>query len=115
MSAYDDWMRSVKTVPYPESLYNGQPPSEPQDRAGTSRAAARSVEHSSANARNMVLSAINASLNGATDDEIEQRTGLRHQTASARRRELVLLGEVRDSGERRATRSGRKAVVWVAA
>lgn len=50
---------------------------------------------------------------GATDDEVEVATGLRHQTASARRRTLVLKGLVIDSGRRRATRSGRQAVVWI--
>ena len=49
---------------------------------------------------------------GATDEEIELRTGLKHQTASARRRELVISGLVEDSGERRLTTSGRKAIVW---
>ena len=51
---------------------------------------------------------------GATDDEIEAALDLRHQTASARRRELVLKGLVDDSGEKRRTRSGRNATVWVA-
>lgn len=50
---------------------------------------------------------------GATDDEVEFVTGMIHQTASARRRELVLDGLVKDSGQRRDTRSGRKATVWV--
>jgi hypothetical protein len=51
---------------------------------------------------------------GATDDEIEAKLGMLHQNASARRRTLVLRGYVRDSGLRRATRSRRKAVVWIA-
>lgn len=50
---------------------------------------------------------------GWTDDELECHTKLPHQTVSARRRELVLKGLIEDSGERRKTRSGRKAVVWV--
>jgi hypothetical protein len=49
---------------------------------------------------------------GATDDEIEVALKLRHQTVSARRRELVLLSQVTDSGRRRKTRSGRSAIVW---
>lgn len=49
---------------------------------------------------------------GATCDEIEEGLGLRHQTASARVRELAQAGLLKDSGERRATRSGRKAAVW---
>lgn len=49
---------------------------------------------------------------GATDDEIEEMFGLRHQTASARRRELVIRGLVRDSGYKKPTRSGSDATVW---
>lgn len=51
---------------------------------------------------------------GSTDDQIEVALDLRHQTASARRRDLVLDGAVKDSRERRKTRSGRSAAVWVA-
>ncbi len=50
---------------------------------------------------------------GRTDDEIEQALNMRHQTVSARRRELVLAGKVVDSGRTRKTRSGCKATVWV--
>ncbi len=50
---------------------------------------------------------------GRTDDEIEQALNMIHQTASARRRELVLAGKVKDSGRTRATRRGRQATVWV--
>ena len=65
--------------------------------------------------RRQVLEAIRASgAHGMTDDEAEQALGLRHQTASARRRELVLSGHVADTGERRQTRSGRLATVWAA-
>jgi predicted transcriptional regulator len=49
---------------------------------------------------------------GMTDDEIEVALGLRHQTASARRRELELMGRVFRVGTR-ATRSGRQAGVYV--
>jgi hypothetical protein len=48
----------------------------------------------------------------STDDELEAATGWRHQTVSARRRELVMLGLVVDSGKRRETSSGRAATVW---
>lgn len=50
---------------------------------------------------------------GATDDEMEIYLDMRHQTASARRRDLVIAGLVKESGERRKTRSGRTANVWV--
>ena len=51
---------------------------------------------------------------GATDEELERRLNMKHQTVSARRRELVLMGRVKDSGVKRRTTSGRKAVVWIA-
>ena len=56
-----------------------------------------------------------------TGDEVEVVTGLRHQTASARIYELKGGSErnpvpprIFDSGERRKTRSGRRAIVWTA-
>ena len=51
---------------------------------------------------------------GLTCDEVEELLGYRHQTASARIRELYLGGYIRDSFLRRMTRSNRTAVVWVA-
>jgi hypothetical protein len=50
---------------------------------------------------------------GATCDEVEVALGLRHQTASARMRELVMLGMATKTGRRRPTRSGRNAAVLV--
>lgn len=55
---------------------------------------------------------------GATDDEIEVSLTMRHQTASARRRELVKAGKVVADTYgmgRRETRSGATATVWVLA
>lgn len=49
---------------------------------------------------------------GATCDEVERVTGLRHQTASGQIRHLVERAFVRASASRRATRSGRRAIVW---
>ena len=49
---------------------------------------------------------------GRTCDEIEFDLGLRHQTASARMRELFQRGLVKRLGKRE-TRSGRKAYVWI--
>jgi hypothetical protein len=52
-------------------------------------------------------------LYGATCDEVEEILELRHQTASARIRELVLGGFIFDSGQRRLTRSERYARVYI--
>ena len=49
---------------------------------------------------------------GFTVDELEVLLHLTHQCCSARARELVLKGLIRDSGQRRKTRSGRNAIVW---
>ena len=49
---------------------------------------------------------------GATCWEIEQALGILHQTASARIRKLFKDGNLMDTGLRRATGSGRMAIVW---
>lgn len=75
----------------------------------TSRDAAQSVDGKTLRA--IVLAFIRGR-NGATCDDVEASLGLRHQTASARIRELVLGGHLIDSGKTNTTRSGRKATVW---
>lgn len=80
----------------------------------TSYAAARSMDGPAASIRERVFQAIKAAgANGVTSDQLEATMG-RHQTISARVRELSLLGRIMDTGRRRATRSGRKARVYVA-
>ena len=80
----------------------------------TSREAAESIQPAASSMRFRVLMYIKATgRTGSTDDEIEEALNMRHQTASARRRELVLSGHVEDSTRRRKTRSGRNATVWV--
>ena len=48
----------------------------------------------------------------STDDELEQRMQMRHQTLSSSRRHCVIKGWVTPTGGTRLTRSGRKANVW---
>ena len=48
----------------------------------------------------------------STDDEMEARMEMRHQTVSASRREAVKKGWVSPSGKKRPTRSGRNTNVW---
>ena len=55
-----------------------------------------------------------AKAHGLTDDELETLAGLPHQSASARRRGLVLKGFVKSSGKRRMTSNGKLAMAWVA-
>jgi len=78
----------------------------------TSREAADSVEQHVSELCGRVLAVIGRS-DGATCDEVEATLDLRHQTASARIREMFLAGKIRDGCERRLTRSGRRATVWV--
>lgn len=94
-------------------LYGGHPPHSDQE---TSLDAATSMKPIVDTLQDRVLAYIvNQGAAGATDDEIEQALQLRHQTASARRRELVLMRPPRilHDGTRRRTRSGRAAKVWI--
>lgn len=77
-----------------------------------SKAAAESIERDTPRLRRLVREEI-AATDGLTCDEVEERLNLRHQTASARVHELMESGQIRDSGMRRKTRSGRTATVWV--
>jgi len=68
------------------------------------------------NASHLVMVAreiFRAGATGVTDEEVETRLDMRHQTASARRRDLVIAGLVKKSKLRRETRSGSTATVWV--
>ena len=49
---------------------------------------------------------------GMTCDEVEVALNMKHQTVSARIRDLRSEAAIRDYSERRRTRSGRNAVVW---
>jgi hypothetical protein len=84
--------------------------------SATSKAAAAAALPDLGRLEALVLAHITRSAEtGATDDEIEVVLGLRHQSASARRRGLVQKKLVADSGRTRTTRSGRRATVWVRA
>lgn len=50
---------------------------------------------------------------GITCDEVECLIDGKHQTVSARFYDLHSAGVIVDSGEKRFTRSGRSATVWV--
>jgi predicted transcriptional regulator len=93
--------------------YNGRAPFEAG--SATSEAAADSLIDAAVTLRERVYRVIVAqAASGTTDDEIEQILKLRHQTVSARRRELELLGRVERTADRRRTSSGRFAAVYVA-
>ena len=50
---------------------------------------------------------------GITDEQIEDALRLKHQSASARRWEMMIRGLVVDSGRQGVNRSGCKATLWV--
>lgn len=78
----------------------------------TSKAAAAAIEPAAKTYRAVVLAYLRGrGVHGATCDEVEQAIGLIHQTASARIRELAQAGLIFEAGKR-ATRTGRAAVVW---
>ena len=87
------------------------------DTIATSRAAANDELHSQVERdRATILDYISSERDGgATDDEIENATGIKGNSARPRRIELARAGliEGRD-GVTRKTRSGRPAVVWFA-
>lgn len=80
-----------------------------------SAAANDSISPDKARLRRLVLTFIrHRGLVGATSDEVEISLRLSHQTVSARISELKASGELRDTGRRRPTRSGRGAAVLIA-
>jgi predicted transcriptional regulator len=79
----------------------------------TSKDAAGSMKPKAAALRQRILAELQVRGSfGATCDELEGAMGLAHQTASARLREMALKGLIVDSEMKRATRSGRWAIVW---
>ena len=86
-----------------------------QPHSATSKAAADSAGVRAPSQRERVLRAIQmVGRLGATDEEIQIALNINPSTQRPRRIELMDDGLVRDSGTTRRTRSGRRAVVWVA-
>jgi len=81
--------------------------------SATSRQSAVEIKAPAVNLRALVYGEI-INTGGATDQEIQQALNLDPSTQRPRRVELVHMGQVRDSGRKRKTVSGRMAVVWVA-
>ena len=79
----------------------------------TSQAAAEALEGKLGGMRQVVLDHVRGGA-GLTCEEVEEQLEMRHQTAGPRINELVKVGLLYDSGERRRTTSGRMATVWKA-
>ncbi len=80
----------------------------------TSKAARVSIDPGHLRAK-VLAHIVSCGVRGATCDEVEVALRMTHQTASARVNELKGRHAIVDSGNRRPTRSGRGAAVWVKA
>ncbi len=94
------------------NLYDGEPPHEDVD---TSIAAAQKILPDVGTIQREVFEYFkNCSREGSTDEQMFDALGriTQQNTYRPRRRELVLMNLLVDSGRRKANRSGRDAVVW---
>lgn len=103
---------TMDNLPHEDMPLFRDPPA--QEHSKTSKAAARSMRKpKTASLRDQVMAFIRIR-GGATDEEIQIALDMPASTQRPRRVELMQAGLVRDSGEVRNTKSGRKAVVWKA-
>lgn len=81
----------------------------------TSREAAAAGQDAAARSRRLILQIVTgAGVRGCTLDEVSAATGKPPNQISGRFTDLERLGLIGRSGERRKTRTGREAHVWVA-
>ena len=99
----------------------GRPGAAPHESPATSVSAAHQIEPVSGRLRIIVYDAIVASgSHGRICDELEEELQMKHQTCSARMRELAQQGHITNKLDaagkemKRNTRSGRGAFVFVA-
>lgn len=92
----------------PNLPFGGHAPA--QQHSLTSKAAAQDIERKIGRLHRLVLVALAGG--GQTDEALMNITGLGANTLRPRRRELQLMGKVRDSGKTRLVASGKSAVVW---
>ena len=92
------------------------PPWNHNGRGGTSAAAAGQIAGHAPTQRALMLRILRErGRAGVTDQELQTVAGLPSNSEGPRRWELERHGVVVDSGQRRRTRSGRFAIVWVVA
>jgi hypothetical protein len=102
-------------APNNQPQHIAMPPPVRRTAPATSHEAALRIADYTAVQSLAVLGAIAAAGDhGATDAEVQAALGLGPQSVGPRRGELRKRGLVCDSGERRQTPSGRRAIVWVA-
>lgn len=94
-------------------LLDYAPPS--QRHSATSREAAEAIQSRANGMRQRVLAYLQQHSEGATDEQLATALAMNPSTLRPRRIELVESGMVSNSNRTAKTRSGRNAVVWVAA
>lgn len=99
--------------PYPHAVPITKAPKSPVVQE-TSRQALKSQKDKAPTDCGAILARLKQRRTGRTCDELETLLSMSHQTASARLRDLAMRGDIRDSGKRRKTRTGRTAIVWQA-
>jgi hypothetical protein len=96
---------------YPKKLYRGLPPHVAH--SDTSRAAALAQLGRATREHKRIYKHVKqAGAQGKTCDEVEEELKLRHQTASARLRELTIMGKLAIDDLKRPTRTGNPAHVY---
>lgn len=93
--------------------YRGEAPSI--SHSETSKEAAKKIQKAIGPLHEKVLAYLEANPNGATDEQMVNAIPMAANTLRPRRRELELMGKIKDSGRTGLTLSGRSAVVWVRA
>lgn len=96
---------------FPLFAYGAHAPA--QSHSPTSLAAAASIEPRLGKLQLKVLAYLQATPEGATDEEMQTALAMGSNTQRPRRRELQLAGLLKDSGRTRPLRSGKDAAVWI--
>lgn len=106
-----------KQITFDDLRFESERPLPTRGDVDTSKASAKAIEktkHRSKH-REAIYRLIKARAEtGATCDEVEESLQIRHQTASCFIRFLTQDGLLYGTTERRLTRAGRKAIVWMA-
>jgi len=93
-------------------LFEQQAPARRTDPETAHEAAAENQDVRTSTRREVLIYLQFCRQTGATDYEICEALGILRTSAGKRRHELVALGLVENSGQRRQTDTGSTAIVW---
>ena len=110
---WDAFGRLVVYIDTPSAMTGHIPPTRlvRATDPDTSRTAAENATRRGPSQRKRIWEALQR-LGGATDYELAQATGILRSSAAKRRQELVELGHVMETPQRRPTDTGTLAIVW---